>query len=155
GVQRLRRRFARRARPLRAQLAGKRLTLGVALTGKGEDPATLMARDLSHQVGGPSKSVDAEPLGLSRRHKRAISYQPRTEQRGRVDIGVSRRDGETEPLIGHGVLGVSSIDLIAGETRPVAEVLAPGPAVAALPAGPPQPGHADPIAFGKPSRPDA
>src|SRR5439155_20464309 len=44
-----------------------------------------------------------------------------------------------------GQLRVAAVDLIAGEARPVAEVLAAGAAVAALAARPAEPGNADAI----------
>src|SRR6185436_5031638 len=42
--------------------------------------------------------------------------------------------------------GVAAVEVIAGEACPVAEVLAPASAVAALAAGPAEPGDADPLA---------
>src|SRR5262249_47518315 len=44
------------------------------------------------------------------------------------------------------VLGVTTVELVAGEARPLTEVLPPAAAVAAGAAGPAQPGHADALA---------
>jgi hypothetical protein len=45
------------------------------------------------------------------------------------------------------VVGVAAVDLVAGEAGFVAQVLAAAGAVAAVAAGPPQPGHADALAW--------
>src|SRR5205823_6081720 len=51
-----------------------------------------------------------------------------------------------EALVGDRVLGVATVEVVAGEAGPVAEVLASAQAVAALAAGPAEPRDADPPA---------
>ncbi len=53
---------------------------------------------------------------------------------------------EAVARVGHGVFGVAALDLVAGEARRVAQVLALTRAEAAMAAGPPQPGYADALA---------
>src|SRR5690606_7086625 len=53
------------------------------------------------------------------------------------------RNSDAEPLVGNRVLRVSAIDVIAGESRPLAEVLAAGQAIPALPTRPAKPRHTD------------
>ncbi len=49
-------------------------------------------------------------------------------------------------MVGHGVFGEAAVDVIAGETSFVTEVLAVAQAVAALSVRPAQPGNADTVA---------
>ena len=60
-----------------------------------------------------------------------------------MDGIVARRDREAVALVGHGELGVTAIEIVAGEACPLAEVLAAGAAKPALAAGPAEPRNAD------------
>ena len=67
GIERLGRHLVRAAGPHRAELARELLRLGVAGSREGVDLASLMARDLRHDMGRRAEAVDAEPLaGLLR-----------------------------------------------------------------------------------------
>ena len=140
------------SRPLGAQLARERLTLLVARAGEGEHAAALVPRHLRHDVRGGAEPVDAQPLRVSSCAERAMTDESGAEQRRRVAVGVSDRKREAVPRVRHGVLRVAPVHLIAGEPRTVAEVLPAGPAVAARPAGPRQPGHTHPVPRGEPVR---
>ena len=54
-----------------------------------------------------------------------------------------RREREAEALVGDRELRVAAVDVVAGELRVRAQVLAPRAAVATLAVGPREPGHAD------------
>src|SRR5262249_53406350 len=76
----------------------------------------------------------------------AVADQAGAEEGGGLEVGVARGEREAEARVGHRPLGVAAVDLVAGEARPVAEVLAAGAAVAADAAGPPEPGDPPPLA---------
>ena len=80
---------------------------------------------------------------VSRRTERAIADQSRAQQRRSLDVAERAVDGKAEPRVGDGVLGVATVDVIAGESRAVAQILAPGRAVPARAARPAEPGDAD------------
>ena len=65
-------------------------------------------------------------------------------------VGEAAGDGEAEPRVGHGELGVAPVERVAGEAGPVAQVLPVRSAEAALAARPAQPGNADPVAGREP-----
>jgi DNA-binding MarR family transcriptional regulator len=54
-----------------------------------------------------------------------------------------------EAFVRHGVLRIAAVEPVTGEASTLAEVLAPGVAVPALPAGPTEPGHPHPLARSK------
>jgi len=56
--------------------------------------------------------------------QRAVADQAGAEQRRRVKIGISGGQREAEAFVRDGVLGVSPIDVVPGEARAVAQVLA-------------------------------
>ena len=66
----------------------------------------------------------------------AVAYEAGAEERRRLGVRVALRDREAEALVGDGELGVAAVDVVAGEARVVAQVLAAGAAVAAAPARP-------------------
>src|SRR5947207_2636936 len=70
----------------------------------------------------------------------------------RSAIGILAGEPECEPRVRRGVLGVAAVDLVSGEARAVAQVLAGGAAIAALAATPAEPGNADPLSAGEPAR---
>ena len=77
--------------------------------------------------------------------QRAVADQPGAEERRRLHVVEALRDRKAEALVRDDELRVAAVELVAGEARAVAEVLAPA-AVAALAAGPAEPGHANPLA---------
>ena len=146
GVELLRRLAVGAAGPLGAELARERLRLLVARAGEGEDAPPLRPRDLRDDVRGGPEAVEAEPLRVAREPERAVADQPGAEERRRLQVGVPVRDREAEALVGDRPFRVAAVEVVAGEARPLAEVLPPGAAVAALPARPAEPRHAEPAA---------
>src|SRR5207245_6691510 len=136
----------RAARPHRAQRPREGLSGLVAGPREGEDLAALRARHLRQDVRGRPEAVEAELPAVAGQPQRAEADQACAQQGGRLQVGVAGREGEAEARVGHGVLRVSAVDVIAGEARLVAEVLLAGAAVAARAVRPAQPGHADAIA---------
>ena len=98
---------------------------------KREDAPALVARDLRDDVRRGAEAVEAEPLRVAREPQRAVADQPGAEQRRRLHVGVAVRDREAEALVGDRVLRVAAVEVVAGEARAVAEVLAARAAVAA------------------------
>ena len=104
-----------------------------------------MPGHLRHDVGGGAEAVDAEVRRVAGHAQRAIADQPGAQQRCRLDVGVALGQGKAVAGFGGRVLGVAAIDLVAGELRRIAEVLAAGDAVGARSAGVAEPGNADPV----------
>src|ERR1039457_7180945 len=61
-------------------------------------------------------------------------------------VRVPRGDGKAIALVRHGVFGVTAVDVVTGEARAFAQVLAPRAAEDALPARPAAPRDADAVA---------
>ncbi len=97
-----------------------------------------------------AEAVEAETPGLACHSQRAMANQAGVHQRRRFAIVESRRHDEAEPLVRHGVFGITAVDLIAGETRPVAQILAAAAAEFANAARPAEPRHADAVADPQP-----
>jgi hypothetical protein len=114
--------------------------------GEGEDLPALVARHLRDDVGGRAKAVNADSPTLASEAQGAVADQPGAQQRRGRDIIEFGRDRETVALVGDGQLGIAAIDLVAGETGPVAQIFAAAAAVLADTAGPAEPWHADPVA---------
>ena len=131
------------ARPLGAKLAGERLAFHVPLSREGEDAPGLGAGHLGREVGRRPEPVDAEALGVTCSDEATIADETGAEERGGMRVVVGRWKGEAEPRVGHGVLGIAAVDVVAGESRAVTEVLSSGRAVDAFTAGPAEPWHAD------------
>jgi hypothetical protein len=53
------------------------------------------------------------------------------------------RDGEAEPFVGQGVFAIAAIDLISGEARPLAQILAAAATVRTFTTSPAEPRYAD------------
>ena len=104
---------------------------------------SLVLRDLGDDVRGGAEAVQSEPLGVARHPQRAVADQARAEQRRGLEILVALGNGEAEPLVRDDALGVAAVQLVPGEAGPVAQVLAPGAAVAAGAVRPAEPGDAD------------
>ena len=122
------------------------LARGVAGSGDREDAPSLVARHLGNDVSRRAEAVQAKAHAVTRGVERAISDQSRAQQRRRIDVAVRAVDGKAESRVGDRVLGVSAVDVIAGESRAVAQILAPGRAVDAHATRPAEPGNADAIA---------
>src|SRR3989442_423946 len=106
---------------------------------------SLAPEDLVPGAGGVAH-VDARTDERAGHAQGAVADQPGAEQRRRLRVRVLLRDREAEALVGDGQLGVAAVDVVPGEARVVAQVLAPGSAVAAVAVGPAEPGHAHPVA---------
>ena len=102
-----------------------------------------MERDLHDDVRRRAEPVETEPLGVAREPKRPVADQAGAQQRCDLEIGVLLGQPEAEALVGDGVFGEPAVPVVAGELRPVAEILEVGEAVAAVSVGPAEPRHAD------------
>src|SRR5262245_44753853 len=127
-------------------MPGKGLRGRVAWACEGVDAAPLELGDLGEDVGRGPKAVDAQSGRRTGHAQGPVADQPGAEQwRGRgVRVGLRQR--KTVVRVGHRVLGVSSVDLVARKARRVAKVFLAVLAIAAATAGMPQPGDADTIA---------
>ncbi len=115
----------------------------VAGAGEGEHAPALPAGDLGEDVRSGAEPVKAEGARVPAEAQGAKADQPGAQQGGGLLVGAAGREVEAEALVGHGVLGHAAVEVAPGEERAGAEVLAPGAAVGALAAGPPEPGHPD------------
>ena len=111
-----------------------------------EHAPALGGGDLADDVGRAAEAVEPEPLGVAAHPQRAVADQPRAEQRRRLEVRVAAGERQAVALVGDRELGVATVELIAGEARALAEVLAPAAAVATLAAGPAEPRDPDPVA---------
>src|SRR5215211_5903476 len=136
GVQLLGRRPEGVAGPFCAELQGEGLGLLVARAREREHAPALVDRDLADDVRGGAESVDPEALGVTGEPERPVADQPRAQQRGGLEILVAFRDREAVALVHPRVLGVPAVAVVAREPGLVAEVLAPGAAVATGSVGP-------------------
>ena len=105
-----------------------------------------MARDLGDDVRGRAEPVEAEALRVAGQPQRAVADQSRAEERRGLQIRITLREREAEALVGDRVLRVAAVAVVAGEARPVAEVLASARAVAAVAVRPAEPRNADAVA---------
>lgn len=138
-IERFERLRLRIAGPCRIERAGENLALGAARLGESEDVLAAMQGNLD----GGAKAVQTEPPGLAAHAQRAVADQPGAHQRRRFAIAEFRQNGKAKPLVRHGVFGIIAVDLIAGETRPVAQILAADAAEFADATRPTEPRHAD------------
>src|SRR5262249_58419005 len=106
----------------------------------------LMAQDLGDEVRGGAEAVEADALRVAGETQRPVADQPGAEERGCLGVAERGRQREHEARIGHGVLGVAPVALVAGEAGIGTEILRPAAAEAAATAGPAEPGHSDAIA---------
>ena len=125
--------------PRRAEPEREALSLGVARPRQREHAPALVRRHLADDVGRGAEAVEADPLRVAAEPQRSIADQPGTEQRRRLQIRVALGDREAVALVGDRLLGVSPVELVAGEPGPLAEVLPARAAVAAVAIGPSQP----------------
>ena len=96
-----------------------------------------------------AETVYADTFGIARGRQRPVADQSGAQQRGGLRIGIVIGQRETIILVGSRVFRVTAVQRVAGETRLVAQVLAPAQAKAAMPAGVAQPGHAQPLPDGE------
>ena len=143
GVERLRSRPVRVARPLGAQRQRQLPRAGVARAREGEHAPAFMHRDLADDVRGRTEAVQPEPHAVAGQPQRAVADQPAAQQRRRLEVRVPVGQREDEALVGDRVLGVAAVDVAPGEARVLAQVLAARAAVRARPVGPAEPRHAD------------
>ena len=136
--------------PDRPQVQRELFRGGVAGAREREHAPPLVTRHLGHEVPRRAESVDAEPFGRPARHQRAVADQPGAQERRGLGVGEPLRHREGERRVGDGALGVAAVEGVAGECRAVAQILAAGAAVAALPAGPAEPRDADVVADPEP-----
>ena len=92
-----------------------------------------------------AEAVEPESGGTTRHPQGAEPDRSGAQQRRHLEVGEGVREHEARACVRDGRLPVAAVELIPGEQRAFAEVLPPGGAVPALPAGPSQPGDADPI----------
>src|SRR5262249_52981877 len=95
-----------------------------------------MARDLRHDMSRRAETIAAEPRRstdrrVSRDLERAVTDQSGAQQRRRLGIAIALGDGKHVARIGHRVLSVAAVDLIAGEERVIAEIFAARAAIEA------------------------
>ena len=119
----------------------------VALARHREHAPALVPRHLRDDVRGRAEAVEAEPLRVAREPQRPVTRSaPRTaaapprRSPKPSGIGKQNRSSATDPL------RVAAVDVVAGEAREVAEVLAARRAVPALAARPAEPRNAEPRA---------
>src|SRR6266540_2581232 len=151
GVERLGRRLTGRARPLRPERAREGLGLGVASAREREDALARVARELRDDVACRAESVQAEPLGVAHGSPGAVADEAGAEERRGLGIGIAVRDREGVPRVHHGCLREASVEVVPGEARPLAQILAPRAAGAADAARPAEPRDADAVAGREPT----
>jgi hypothetical protein len=106
-------------------------------------------RDLTHDVRGAAEPVQTKSLRITAKSQRPVTDQPGAEQRRSLQVRVVRRDREAKTLVGNGELRVPAVDVVPGEARALAQVLAFGVAVTTHAAGPTQPRNPDAVADAK------
>src|SRR5437762_12524608 len=144
-IERLGRGLVGAAGPVGTALEGEPPARVVAGAREREHGPSLISRDLRDDVRRPAESVQSQPVRVPRGRERPVSDQPRAQERRRLEIRVALRDPEAEALVGERLLGVPSIDVVPGEARAIAQVLAIGSAEGADAARAPQPRHADAV----------
>ena len=125
----------------------ERLAVGVSGSSEREDAPPFGQRELADDVRGGTEAVQPDALRSTGQRVRAVADQPCAEQGCGLHVRVAVRDGKAVTLVGDGLLREATVDVVAGEARLVAEVLAAADAEAAPTAGPGEPGDADPLAL--------
>ena len=143
GVERLRRRVVRPARPVDADRARERLTGMVARPGEGEHAPPLPATDLGDDVPSGAEAINADRPPVSGELERAPADQARAEQRrrrDRVEVLGKRKD---EVRVGDRMGREPAVPGVAGEERRIAQIFTSAAAIGASPVGVAEPSHAD------------
>src|ERR1035437_6214816 len=143
GIERLRRRLFRAARPHRAERAREVLRRRVALAREGEHAPALPDRDLRQDMGGGAEAVEAERLAFAGHAVAAPADQAGAQPRRDLGIVAAISKRKTKPRVGQHMCRIAAIAGVAGEHRRIAQVLGAAAAIRAYPAGRAQPRHAD------------
>ena len=118
----------------------------VARARKGVDAAALPDRDLRQNVCGGAKAVEAESFGCTGHAVTTPADKSGAKQRRRfcrIEVFI---EWKTKARIRHHMARVAAVARIAGEQRPVAQILPVGPAIGTNAAGRAQPRNADALA---------
>src|SRR4029450_5767408 len=92
-----------------------------------------------------TKAINAKPARIPGFAIGSITNQPRAKQRCNIDIIVAVRQMKTESSIGNSKLGITAIDGVTGEPRPVAQIFPVRSTISAVAVGPTKPRNADAI----------
>ena len=92
----------------------------------------------------------AEAGRIAGHAQRAVADQAGAHQGRRLGVAHIAGDGKDIAVVGHHVVGIAAVQMIAGVAGGPAQVLASRQAVGAGAAAEAQPRHADPLAFGEP-----
>ena len=144
GVELLRPRLVRRARPLAAELERERRGRVVPGPDEAEHAPPFVPGHLDDDVGRGAEAVEPEPLGVAREAERAVADQPGAEERRRLQVVVGVRDRQAVALVGDHPLRVAAVEVVAREAGRLAEVLAAREAIAAGAVRPAEPRDAEP-----------
>src|SRR5687768_2874040 len=99
-----------------------------------------------------AKAVNSNSLSIASHLECAVTNQSGTHQGSRFHVAISIRNTETITGVGYGIFGVASINLITGKSGVCTQIFVSATAVAALTAGPAQPGNTDPFTHRKMAR---
>ena len=121
----------------------ERLGRIVARPCKGKYLPPLRQCDLRDQVRRGPEAVDAETARIAGERIGAVTDQPGAQQRRRMQVVIALRQRQHIRRVGHGVFGVTTVLLVAGEAGIGAEILAAPATVIAVPAGVREPGDPD------------
>ena len=84
---------------------------------EGVHRSLLELRNLGDDMRGRAKAVDAERLGVPRHAQRAMSDQPRAQQRRRGRIRVALGQRKAICSLRDCIVGIAAIDLVPREER--------------------------------------
>ena len=136
--------LVRTSRPVNSEAASESLALHVARAGERIDLLAPVARHLDRDVGSRSEAVEPQTWSVARESKSAEPDEPRAQQRSGLDVRVGPRNREGKSRIHQRELRIAPIEIIAGESRAVAEVLPPRPTERTHSASPTEPRDAEP-----------
>jgi hypothetical protein len=109
---------------------------------------------LADDVRGRAEAVEPDAFGvLPAKPQRAVADQPGAKERRGLQVRKPLRDRKAEALVGDRRLRIAAVDVVAGELRVHAEVLAIGAAKAARLVDPAEPRDADALPDLEPLRP--
>jgi hypothetical protein len=113
------------------------------------DLAVPVAEDFDHQRGGGSEAEEADSLAELRSGYADAAEADHSGTKQRGDVSVRERRGQRVDEVGSGgcVLGVASVDGVAGENDVVAEIFFSAAAEGAGSVGSADPGDSDSGAF--------
>jgi hypothetical protein len=129
------RRFIATPGPLRAAAKRELLCRRIARAREGVDRAPLVTSDLSDDMRGSAKPVNAYARGVAGHLQRAVADDACAQQRCRFCVRVSRWQMQTITAIGDGLFCITAVDRVARETGVVTQILPMLQAVAAMAAG--------------------